>query len=157
MSTGHTGIVKVVRYHPKQQSFITAGVDRQLVWHATATRTVTKTVAAHQHEISCLAISSDGTQVASGSWDNTVKVWQAESGQELASLTHPEGVADVCWSDIYLASSCWDGQLRLWNVSTSTITRERDCRSDALAFAVWPGHEEIAEVDAAGNLHLEAP
>ena len=157
VAAGHKGIVKVVRYHPGGKWFITAGVDHQLIWHDAGTRAVTKTVAAHQHEISCVAFSPDGSRIASGSWDNTVKVWQADSGNSIGTLTHPDGVADIGWYGLDVASSCWDGQLRIWNVSTSTIIRDRVCRSDSLAFAVWPGKELIAEVDSAGTLHLEAP
>lgn len=157
VATGHTGNVKVVRYHPDGRSFITGGADQQLVWHDTKTRTVTKTVAAHQHEISCIAFSPDQTRIASGSWDNTVKVWQADSGNAITTLTHPAGISGVDWLGLDVASSCWDGRLRIWTVSTSTITRERACHSDSLAFSVWPGRELIAEVDSAGTLHLEAP
>ena len=157
LKSGHAGIVKVVRYHPDGNVFVTAGADKQLVWHDVKTQAVSKTVAAHEHEISCLAFSADGSRIASGSWDNTVKVWQSDSANPLGTLTHPEGVADVGWFGLDVASSCWDGQLRIWNVSTSTIIRDRLCRSDSLAFAVWPGRELIAEVDSSGTLHIEAP
>ncbi len=157
VATGHKGIVKVVRYHPLQPVFITAGTDGQVVWHDSLTRSVSKTVAAHQNEVSCLAIAADGARVVSRSWDNTVKIWQGDSTQPVATLTHPDGVAEVAWSGMDVVSSCWDGELRVWNVDSASVIRERACRSDALKFAVWPGRDVIAEVDSAGTLHLGSP
>ena len=49
VSSSHQGIVKVVRYHPQGQWFITAGADHQLNWHDAGTRAVSRTVNAHQH------------------------------------------------------------------------------------------------------------
>lgn len=157
VTSGHTGIVKVVRYHPDGKSFVTGGADHQLIWHDAATRAVSKTVAAHQHEIGSMAFSSDGTRLVTGSWDNTAKVWQAGSTEPVATLTHPEAVAAVAWRVSDVATTCWDGRLRVWNVSSGEIIQEQACRSDSLAFDIWPGRKGIAEVSTSGELHLDAP
>jgi eukaryotic-like serine/threonine-protein kinase len=44
-------------------------------------------------------ISPDGKRIVSGSADNTVKVWDAATGQEALSLKgHTAGVSSVCIS-----------------------------------------------------------
>lgn len=155
--SGHVGVIKMVRYRPDGQSFVTGGVDQQLIWHDAVTRVVSKAVAAHDHEISGIAFSPDGSRIASASWDNTVKVWQADGAEPVATLTHPDGVAAVDWRGMDVASSCWDGRLRIWKVATAEIIHNRVCHSDSLAFAVWPGRDVVAEVDSAGTLQLNAP
>ena len=98
---------------------MTGGVDQQLIWHDAVMRTVSQSIAAHQHEIAGLAFSSDGTRLVSGSWDNTAKVWKAGSKEPQATLTHPDGVAAVAWRGDEVVTTCWDGQLRVWNSTTA--------------------------------------
>ncbi len=155
--TGHTGVVKVVRYHPAGKIFVTAGADTQLIWHDAETRQVTKQIIAHQHEISSLAFSRNGSRLLTGSWDKTSKIWSQDANEPTATFQHPDAVAHADWMGTNIVTSCWDHRLRLWNASTSTVLRERACRSDTLTFAVWPDQSEVAEVDESGVLQLTAP
>ena len=46
-----------------------------------------------------MAFSPDGKRIVSGSRDNTVKVWDADSGKELLTLKgHTGGVTSVAFS-----------------------------------------------------------
>lgn len=152
--TDHKGIVKIVRYSPDGQTFVTGGADGQLIWHNAETRQVTKKVAAHDHELSTLAFSSNGQHLATGSWDNTAKIWLADGILVGKPLNHPGGVSHVDWQKADLITSCWDGRLRQWNISSGEVIHERDALSTTLVFAVWPDHAEVAEVAASGTLNL---
>jgi WD40 repeat protein len=66
-----------------------------------------------------VAFSPDGQTLASGSVDNTVRLWRVADGALLRTL---EGHTDLVWSVAFspdgtlLASGSWDGTVRLWGV-----------------------------------------
>jgi WD40 repeat protein len=76
----------------------------------------------HSDVIWSLTYSPDGRRIASASYDHTVKVWDAATGQEIRSLPHPFKVWSVAFSPDgqSLASACGEfdtpGQVRIWDV-----------------------------------------
>lgn len=70
------------------------------------------------------AISPDVRQVASASWDGTLRLWEPHTGRELATLRGHDGAVIDCVftpdaSTIVSASA--DGTLKLWDVATSAV------------------------------------
>ena len=66
-----------------------------------------------------VAFSLDGQVLASGSRDNTVKLWEVSSGGLLQTLEgHTESVDSVTFSPNgkLIASGGRDGTIRLWGV-----------------------------------------
>lgn len=49
----------------------------------------------HYYWVRTVAISSDGRFVVSGSWDQTLKVWDLESGEEITTF-NSEGELNAC-------------------------------------------------------------
>ena len=43
--------------------------------------------AGHSNEVDSVAFSPDGKTLASGSWDNTIKLWNVETGELVRTLT----------------------------------------------------------------------
>jgi WD40 repeat protein len=67
-----------------------------------------------------VAFSPDGTRIVSGSDDNTLKVWDAQTGQETLTLTgHKETVNGVAFSPdgTRITSSSYDGTIKVWDGS----------------------------------------
>jgi WD40 repeat protein len=59
--------------------------------------------------------------LASGSDDNTIKLWSLESQKEVTTLQcHSSSVNSVAFSPDgkYLASGSWDKTVRLWSVES---------------------------------------
>lgn len=70
----------------------------------------------HEKVVSCVAFLGDGRRVVSGSWDQTVRVWDLNSGAQLARLDGNSGTVRavaVSRDDIYVATGGFDRTLRL--------------------------------------------
>jgi WD40 repeat protein len=157
LNSGHAGNVKVVRFSPTGQTFVTGGVDGQIAWHDWTTRQVTKKFVAHQHEISSLAFSADGQKLASGSWDRTVKVWVEESQKPKLTLNHTSEVAQVGWLGTDIVTTSWDEVLRIWSSETGSMISETPWNHGSLAFAIQVEKRAIIGVAADGTWHAVKP
>ncbi|KAH9963996.1 quinon protein alcohol dehydrogenase-like superfamily [Lactifluus volemus] len=83
------------------------------------------TIEAHDESIDCLAFSSDGERIASTSYDGTIRVWDATTGQIIAGpfTGHTEWVTSVAFSPDgeRIASGSSDDTIRVWDATTGQI------------------------------------
>jgi WD40 repeat protein len=73
----------------------------------------------HKFPIACLAFSSSASMIVSGSYDNTVKLWDVLTRACLATLTgHKARLSTVYFAedDRFVYSSAYDCSLRVWNL-----------------------------------------
>jgi WD domain, G-beta repeat len=71
--------------------------------------------------ILAVAFSPDGRTIAGGSWDETIRIWDAGTGKEIAQLTgHNAYVKNVQFSPDgkFLVTGGGDRKLRLWDCAT---------------------------------------
>lgn len=70
----------------------------------------------HEGDVTCLAVSPDGSLAASGSRDATLRVWDLATGACVRVLTgHSRSVRACLWTDVHtVASGSDDGSVRLW-------------------------------------------
>ena len=76
---------------------------------------------AHESEVNCISISSDGNFIASCSDDKSVRVWNLETGRVvLGPLLHPSFVWTVAFAHAKkeLVSGDDDGTLVFWSSET---------------------------------------
>ncbi len=79
------------------------------------------TLAGHSKWVNFCAYSPDGSRIVSASEDNTLKVWDAETGAEVATLAgHSEQVASCAFSPdgSRIVSVSEDNTLKVWDVVT---------------------------------------
>ncbi|WP_422615951.1 helix-hairpin-helix domain-containing protein, partial [Nodularia spumigena] len=75
----------------------------------------------HCNWVNSVAYSPDGQTLASGSADNTIKIWNVTTGKLLQTLTaHSGSVNSVAYSPDgqTLASGSTDNTIKIWNVTT---------------------------------------
>jgi WD40 repeat protein len=73
-----------------------------------------------------MAFSHDGTKIASGSYDSTVRIWDAASGVSIRTLTkHSGSVLSVAFSPdgTKIASGSYDRTVRIWDAATGAFLR----------------------------------
>ncbi|MBI4568725.1 MAG: hypothetical protein HY719_10045 [Planctomycetes bacterium] len=98
--------------------------------------------------ISSLAFSPDGARLASGSWGDTVRLWDVATGQETARLEgHTERVSSVAFSPDggTVASGSWDQTVRLWDARTGKETARLEGHTGAVnSVAFSPNGARVA-------------
>jgi WD40 repeat protein len=85
------------------------------------------TLYGHTRPVQCVCFSPDGTRLATGSTDNTARLWDARTGSPLLELRgHLQPVLGVCFSPdgTRLATGSWDSTARLWDARTGAVLLE---------------------------------
>ncbi|MEZ5940613.1 MAG: AAA family ATPase [Planctomycetaceae bacterium] len=84
------------------------------------------TLHGHSRGVNCAALSPGGTRIVSGSWDNTLKVWDVATGEELRTLTgHANQIYSVVFSPdgTRIVSGSADTTLKVWDTATGQELR----------------------------------
>ena len=85
--------------------------------------------ASHSHWVKSVSFSPDGKQIVSGSYDGSVRVWDAETGDEvrIARMKHPR-LGPVFFATFspdgkHIASGGVDPVVRIWDAETGSLVR----------------------------------
>lgn len=90
--------------------------------------------------ITSVALSPDGTYALSGSWDNTLKLWEVATGRLLrTSYGHGAPVRSVAFSPdgASVLSASFDKTVKLWDMATGRVIRTFEGHSGFVASAAF--------------------
>ena len=104
--------------------------------------------AGHTDHAWSVAFSHDGQTLASGSWDNTIRLWNPSTAQLKTTLIgHTDRIMSVVFSPDgqTLASASWDETIRLWNPNTGKLLHTpADQRGAITLIAFSPDGQTLA-------------
>ena len=115
-----------VVFSPDGKYLATTANDK-VRWWDVATAKQIREFRGHPYGIDCLAISPNGTVLASGSNDGTFRLWDIATGQEICCVQgHVLGIGSMAFSPDgkTLATAGRDTKIRLWNASTRKKAQE---------------------------------
>ena len=141
---GHTGYVSSVSFSPDGQTLASGSADSTIRLWDTNTGRLKKEITGHKIGIFkkvlgkiglltvpydtyvlCVAFSPDGQTLASGSVDNTIHLWDANTGESKRILRGHSGYIDsISFSPdgSMLVSGGWD-KIGLWDATTGELKR----------------------------------
>jgi len=110
--------------------------------------TLAQTLSGHIDVVWSVAISPDGRTLASGSSDNTIKIWNLATGELIRTLSgHSNSVRSVAISPDgrTLSSGSRDKTIKIWNLATGELIRTLSSHSDRVrSVAISPDGRTLA-------------
>ena len=90
----------------------------------------------HTDEVSSVVFSPDGRTLASGSWDNTIRLWDVATGTVQQTLSG-DGASVVFSPDGRTLASGSGLEIRLWDVATGTVQQTLTGHTDVVSSVVF--------------------
>ena len=145
--TAHTTCVKALSFSPSGEYLATGGEDRNIHLWDVESHQILRTLSGHPWDISALIFAdspellskilsknlqpkarfnpqSNADILISGSWDKTVKLWHASTGENLDTLVgHTEAVNCIAVYQNLIISGSSDATIKLWDYTESGFNR----------------------------------
>jgi WD40 repeat protein len=104
------------------------------------------TLMGHSHIVRSLAISTDAKLLVSGSRDQTIKIWQLETGQLIRTLKgHRDEVCTITLSpdEQIIASGSADKTIKLWHLETGELLATFTGHTDTVTAVAFTASGEM--------------
>lgn len=184
--TGHDAPIKGVSWinlNEETATFASGSKDQTIfIWEWNIAKNKAHPIIAckgHERAVECIAVSSNGKHIASGGWDNFLKVWSASSLEDssdsadakkmkteevksrtpLATLEgHREAVSSTQWMDnSTILTSSWDHTMKVWDLNMKALKNEIAGNKSFFDASFSPLNGLIITASADKNLRLYDP
>jgi hypothetical protein len=112
----------------------------------------------HTSYVYAVACSPDGQWIASGSWDRTVRLWDARTGELAAIFPHPPYLRTLAFSpdSSWLVTRDENDHLQICSVVTGQLRKaaRMAVQPDLDAIAMSPDRAQIAALSSSGQLSV---
>jgi len=159
---GHTRFVRTVAWSPDGRYLATGGDfgdSTVQVWEAATGRRIT--LYTEQYRIFAAPWSPQGEIIASASFDGTVHLWKALSGEKLLTYRGHHGpVYALVWSPDgqYLASAGQDATVQVWSAIDGTLLQTYRGHSQPIKALAWsPDGHAIASGSDDATVQIWSP
>lgn len=127
------------RFTPTGKSLITVGGNEARLWDGVTLREQMRF--SPHGAVAAAAFSPNGKLLVTGSWDNSAKIWDAQTGQPLRKLHggHTAFINSVQFSpdNQMVLTASDDGLALLWDVTTGSIVRKFEGHNDRIRSATF--------------------
>ena len=116
------------------------------------------TLHGHALDVTSLAWNPDGSTLASGSLDQTIRLWDAATGRQLASLKNDAGILALSWraDGQRLASADYPTRtVTIWDPKSGERLRTLRGHAADVWWVAWsPDNRHLASIDASGAVFV---
>lgn len=141
----HGGLLWAAAVVPGSDDIVTVGGSEARLWDV---KTGQEKMGFSPHgAVASASFSPDGKMIVTGSWDNSAKVWDTQTGQVIRKLEggHTSFINTATFSPdgqtILTASD--DGTAKLWSVETGTVMRSLVGHTDRVRSAAYSENGEF--------------
>ena len=117
-----------------------------------------QTLIGHTSYVQSVSWSPDGKHIVSGSLDNTVRIWNAQSGTCIHTLTgHTSGIHSVSWShdSSMIASGSDDKTIKIWSATTDNSIHTLTGHTGKVYSVSWlPDDKHIASCSSDNTIKI---
>lgn len=148
---GHGSTILCCQFAPNDSGRMCSGAGDSTarIWDCN-TNTPFKTLSGHTDWVLCVAYSPCGTMIATGSMDNTIRLWNAASGEPLGGLLsgHSKWISSLAWEPLHLvkdgqtprlASGSKDNAVKVWDTTSRVCAMTLSGHSNAVSCVKWSG------------------
>src|SRR5262249_31411796 len=114
-----------------------------------------RTLTGHTQAVRSLAVSLDGTMIATGSNDTTIKLWDVARGVPIRTLIgHTQPVISLAFTPdgSGLVSASWDKTIKFWDPATGQLLGSSPASVKLLSFS--PDGRTLAAVGDDATIKL---
>jgi WD40 repeat protein len=121
---------------------------------------VLATLKGHSELVYTVAFSKDGKQLVTGSFDNTIKLWDVAAGKEIKTFGGPAGHQKMVLSVAFspdsrsIASGGADNTLKLWDIPTTSPLRTLAANDAVSALGLSADGTKLATGSKTGGVKL---